>query len=152
MSTDPARFGTDLRLLPSPAGTNSDTDGGHDLQVRPSPGGTDLAAVTGADCLAQALVLRLLTPLGALAALGHPDYGSQLATLVGERNTATSRARAKVYALQALTADPRVTRVLGVDVVTAPADRTVIQVRAQLQAGDSRLNLVVPVNLAGGPA
>ena len=36
----------------------------------------DLVARDGLENLAQAVILRLLTPRGELAALGHPDYGS----------------------------------------------------------------------------
>jgi phage baseplate assembly protein W len=152
MTTDPGRFGADLRLLPALEVTRSDRDGGEDLKLRPSAGGADLAVLTGSDCLAQALVLRLLTPLGALERFGHPGYGCRLAELIGELNTAETRARAKVFALQSLAADPRVTRVLALDVGTAAGDRTTIRITAQLQAGDSVLNLVVPFTLAGGAA
>ena len=38
----------------------------------------DFRAVAGHDNLAQAVVMRLLTPRGELTPLGHPDYGSRL--------------------------------------------------------------------------
>jgi phage baseplate assembly protein W len=149
MTTDPTRFGTDLRLLPTLDVPRGDRDGGSDLQVRPSPAGQDLARLEGVDCLTQALILRLLTPLGALAPLGHPDYGCRLAELIGELNNDTNRARAKVFVLQALAGEPRVTRVVSLDVVTG-SDRTALEIRAQLETGDGVLNLVVPFSLAGG--
>jgi phage baseplate assembly protein W len=152
MTVDPARFGTDLRLLASSDATYSNRDGGYDLQLRPSPGGTDLATVTGADALTQALVLRLLTPMGELAALGHPSYGSRLAELIGELNTATNRNRLKVYTLQALSAEPRVVKVVALNVTTSPVDRSRVEITTQLQAGDSVLNLVVPFTFEGGAA
>jgi phage baseplate assembly protein W len=102
------------------------------------------------DCLTQALILRILTPLGALSPLGHPDYGCRLGELIGELNTEAVRGRAKVFVLQALTGEPRVTQVLRLDVVTSPANRTALEIRAQLQTGDGVLNLVVPFGLAGG--
>lgn len=148
---DPARFGADLRLLPSLDVPHSDREPGSDLQVIPSPTrGTDLAVVAGADNLVQALVLRLLTPVGALAALGHPDYGSRLAELIGERNTESNRNRLKLYALQALTADPRVTAVRDLKVSTV--DFTRVEIRAELTAGDggTAVNLVVPFVFEGG--
>src|SRR5947209_14155752 len=51
----------------------------------------DLQVVSGTDNLAQAVLMRLLTPRGELAALGHPEYGSRLHELVGRQNTATTR-------------------------------------------------------------
>src|SRR5688500_20244610 len=47
----------------------------------------DLGAMRGRQNLAQALLLRLLTPRGALRALGHATYGSRLHELIGERKT-----------------------------------------------------------------
>ena len=44
----------------------------------------DLGTVSERENLAQALILRLMTPRGSLAALGHRAYGSQLYKLVGE--------------------------------------------------------------------
>jgi phage baseplate assembly protein W len=150
MTIDPARFGIDLRLLPALGVPRSDRDGGSDLQVGPGTAGSDLTRVVGVDCLTQALILRILTPLGALSPLGHPDYGCRLGELIGELNTEAVRGRAKVFVLQALAGEPRITRVLRLDVVTSPADRTALEIRAQLQTGDGVLNLVVPFSLAGG--
>jgi phage baseplate assembly protein W len=150
MTIDPARFGTDLRLLPALGVPRGDRDGGSDLQAGPGTAGTDLALAAGVDCLTQALILRILTPLGALSPLGHPDYGCRLGELIGELNTEAVRGRAKVFVLQALTGEPRVTQVLRLDVVTSPANRTALEIRAQLQTGDGVLNLVVPFGLAGG--
>lgn len=150
MTTDPARLGIDLRLLPALGVPRSDRDGGSDLQVGPGTAGTDLARVAGVDCLTQALILRILTPLGALSPLGHPDYGCRLGELIGELSTEAVRGRAKVFVLQALTGEPRVAKVLRLDVLTSAADRTALEIRAQLQTGDGVLNLVVPFSLAGG--
>jgi phage baseplate assembly protein W len=152
MTVDPARFGTDLRLLASADATHSNRDGGYDLQLRPGPGGTDLATLTGIDALTQALVLRLLTTVGELAGLGHPDYGSRLAELIGELNTATNRNRLKVYTLQALSAEPRVVKVLALNVTTSLTDRSRVEITAQLDAGDSKLSLVIPFTFEGGAA
>lgn len=74
----------------------------------------DLALLRGADNLKQALLLRFLTPVGKLAALGHPDYGSRLFELIGELNNETNRNRAKLFVLQALAAEPRVKEVRSV--------------------------------------
>lgn len=72
------------------------------------PAAADLASVEGRENLAQALVLRLLTPRGALAALGHPDYGSRLGELIGEHKTEALRARCRAFVLECVAQEPRV--------------------------------------------
>ena len=62
------------------------------------------------DNLAQALLLRFLTPLGELTLLGHPDYGSRLYELIGELNSDANRNRARMFMLSALAGEPRVRR------------------------------------------
>ena len=44
----------------------------------------DLDIMTDRENLAQALILRLLTPRGSLAALGHAEYGSRIHELIGK--------------------------------------------------------------------
>lgn len=78
----------------------------------------DLARVSGRENLAQALILRLLTPVGSLKGLGHPRYGCRLTELIGMGNTDLSRLRARLYVLQALRQERRVSEVLGLSVVT----------------------------------
>jgi len=68
----------------------------------------DLDAVTGRTNLAQALALRLLTPKGALASLGHANYGSRLGELVGQRKTEELRGLCRAYILEAVREEPRV--------------------------------------------
>jgi hypothetical protein len=70
--------------------------------------------------------------------------------LVGEPNTATSRNRAKLYALQALSAEPRVAAVESLDVITDPGNRNTILIKARLRTIDSPvpLTLLFPVDLA----
>jgi len=104
-------LGTDLRVLLGPPGMAA-----HDaspLDLRLGAGVVDRAAdgpqvVTDRHNLGQALVLRLLTPRGALADLGHGEYGSRLHELLGERKDEASRARCKAYVLEAVAAEPRV--------------------------------------------
>ena len=52
----------------------------------------DLKLVRGRANLAQAVLNRLFTRQGALARLGHPDYGSRLYLLPGEPNNRRTRA------------------------------------------------------------
>ena len=61
----------------------ADSWGGLDLGIGAAgrgipghPGGDDLTLAAERANLGQALILRLLTPLGSLGPLGHPDYGS----------------------------------------------------------------------------
>ena len=70
----------------------------------------DLETVAGADNLVQALLIRFNTPLGDLAALGHPDYGSRLHDLIGRSNDASTRNLVRLFALETLRQEPRVGR------------------------------------------
>jgi phage baseplate assembly protein W len=85
----------------------------------PARGGraaVDLAAVDGRDNLEQAIIVRLQTPVGELAALGHPDYGSRLHELIGSPNTEARRRLAKLHVLDALAREPRVEKITAVTV------------------------------------
>jgi hypothetical protein len=87
--------------------------------------------------------------MGDLTQLGHPDYGSRLYTLIGERNTAGNRNRAKLYVLEALAAEPRVARVVSVD-VGGVRDTLDISVSLIAIGSNTPLNLVFPFDI-GGP-
>lgn len=156
MPISDARFGADLRLLPRPLPIplrgNSHSPG-NDLRTAAAPGHTvDLDTIEGVSNLEQALMLRFLTPVGELAILGHPDYGSRLFELIGELNNDTNRNRAKLFILLALAAEPRVKEVLSVQVTQNRSDRTRMDIAVSLLAidSDTPLNLVFPFSLAGG--
>src|SRR5262249_11773317 len=121
---------------------------------RNETGELDLGTLAELDNLEQALLLRFMTRQGELAVLGHTDYGSRLHELIGEPNTETTRNRAKMYALIALSAEPRIAQVISVDVATNAADPTRIDITARLQMlhADTELNLVFPFFLDGGVA
>ena len=51
----------------------------------------DLVLSSDLDNLRQAIEIRLLTPKGELAPLGHSDFGSRLPDLIGTPNTETAR-------------------------------------------------------------
>ncbi len=78
----------------------------------PEPAGarelTDLDTLSGRENVAQALILRLLTPKGALAELGHPNYGSRLGELIGQGKTEALRGLCRAYLLAAIREEPRV--------------------------------------------
>jgi phage baseplate assembly protein W len=112
----------------------------------------DLEPLKGEENLKQALLLRFLTPIGELAPLGHPDYGSRLFDLLGLPNIETNRNRAKMYVLQALKAEPRVKEVLSVRVTQNRSERTRLDIEVSLRPIDSDtiLNFVFPFFLEGG--
>lgn len=161
MATPAELFGTDLRLLPNLEAENSRFPGSDLLTVerpeRAQPGEdrvpVDLRTVEGVENLKQALLLRFLTPVGELAGLGHPRYGSRLHELIGELNNETTRNRAKMYVLQALAEEPRIAEVAGVSVTPSPRDPVQVDIRVSLvPIGEAAaLNLVFPFSLAGGP-
>src|SRR4051794_12538 len=107
-------LGRDLLVAPFLSATSWDA-----LDLTPTGQGADLAApvdlaaVEGIDALRQALLLRLLTPQGSLAALGHAEYGSRLHELVGTEFADAARLLARAFVLQALRQEQRVERVLA---------------------------------------
>jgi phage baseplate assembly protein W len=150
------RLGTDLALLGESARRNS-RDPAEDLKTRTrrESGGADLVdlrPVSGSANLSQALLLRLITAQGELAELGHPDYGSRLPSLIGEPNVERTRALARLYVLQALTAEPRVRQVLALTVTVPQGRPDDLDITAQVSVAgvESPLNLVFPFSLAGG--
>jgi phage baseplate assembly protein W len=146
-------WGRDIRLLKNLERQN-DRDKGSDLSIvqRPEIGrGLDLDVLSDLDNLRQALLLRFLTPMGELAALGHSSYGSRLFELIGELNSETNRNRAKVFVLQALADESRVKEVVAVNVTQGLSDRTRIDIDISLVPVDSStpVNLVFPFFLNG---
>jgi phage baseplate assembly protein W len=93
----------------------------------------DFATVSDRQNLAQAVWLRLLTPRGELAELGHPDYGSRLHELVGQKNTATTRNLMKLYILESLQQEPRLAKIEQVAVTPVVGSRTRQEVRHLVQ-------------------
>lgn len=75
----------------------------------------DLGVVTGRSNLAQALLNRLHTRQGELAALGHPDYGSRLYQLIGELNNSRTRMLSELYIRECLTQESRISEVVSVE-------------------------------------
>ena len=119
-------LGTDLVVIPYHAAQDA---GQYDLATRvrvlrdPPPGEgvfpvqggkqsqgevTDLATFSGRENLAQALILRLLTPRGSLAQLGHASYGSRLGELIGQPKTQALRNLCRAFVLEAVAQEARV--------------------------------------------
>ena len=148
------RFGTDLRLLGNLERQETRTRGSDlAVRVRPETGGTDFATLGEVENLEQALLLRFLTPVGELAALGHRDYGCRLHELIGERDTEANRNKAKLFVLQSLGAEPRVEKVIDVTVKSnrRRPGRLDIAAKVKVLGHDTLLNLVFPFFLEGVP-
>lgn len=113
----------------------------------------DLETAVGVDNLVQALLIRFNTPIGDLAALGHPDYGTRLHDLIGRRNTETTRNLVRLYTLETLRAEPRVSEVhhLGVEAVPGRPDLVEVSIILSGLESQTPVNLVFNVRLEGAP-
>lgn len=74
----------------------------------PTPEVIDLGTISERENLAQALILRLLTPRGSLAALGHSSYGSRLHELIGQNKTPALRNLCRAFILEVVAQEPRI--------------------------------------------
>jgi phage baseplate assembly protein W len=117
------------------------------------PGATELAdidTITGRENVAQALMLRLLTPKGSLVDLGHAGYGSRLGELVGKGKTDALRGLCRAYILEAVREEPRVdTRPLAITFDPAreqPWD-FVVEITVQPVSGGDPITLGLEVGL-----
>ncbi len=68
----------------------------------------DLDVLRERENLAQALILRLLTPRGSLKALGHAQYGSRLHEIIGRRKNDALRNLCRAFVLEVVAQEPRV--------------------------------------------
>jgi phage baseplate assembly protein W len=134
-------LGRDLRLEPGAFGFGLTLDLG------------DLDTVAGVDNLVQALLIRFNTPLGDLAALGHPDFGSRLHDLIGSGNTETTRNLVRLFTLETLRQEPRVgeVRSLVVQTIDGQPDRVLVSVDLVPIDSPTPVNLVFSVGLEGAP-
>jgi phage baseplate assembly protein W len=115
-----------LRIYGTAETTTRRVDGSRGLTIR------DFRTLEGRENLAQALIMRLLTPQGELTPLGHPDYGARLHEIIGARNTETIRNLAKLHVLAALSAERRIEKVISVEVTPHVSLRQVIQIAIEL--------------------
>jgi phage baseplate assembly protein W len=157
---DTSFFGTDLALgfiANDSGGTVAGPFSFVDLQARfntgVSPRALDLGVQSGMANLVQSLIARIMTERGELAPLGHPNYGSRHHQLVGEPNTESNRNLVKLYMIECIKQEPRITAILQIDVQQGPGliNRDKVDVNTALQvAGVSNpLNLVIPFSFAG---
>lgn len=125
-------LGHDLLVVPFFQGT---TWSSVDLGPRPGRGDTrDLGLARGVDALRQALVLRLLTPRGSLAALGHAGYGSRIHEVIGRENTRSNQLLLRAIVLETLLQEPRVASVEQLTLTPDALDPGIIHVHAQVRA------------------
>lgn len=147
-------MGEDVRLdYLLGGGFFEDADLGTRRDERTSERPTDIATVSGLDNLTQAIANRLKTRQGELADLGHPDYGSRHHELLGEPNVERTRNLVKLYVLQALRREPRITEVLEATVRPEhdpPRETVRIELEVRVVGEATPLNLVVPFSLASG--
>lgn len=116
MNHDFDYLGTDLVVAPFLTAHDASavdlTTTSRRVRGRLVPGATqamDLRTISGRENLAHALLLRLLTPRGSLAELGHAGYGSRLHELVGRRKTGALRDLCRAFILEVVAQEPRVT-------------------------------------------
>src|SRR3954470_19071538 len=88
----------------------------------------DFVPRDGLENLAQAVILRLLTPKGELAALGHPEYGSRVHELVGQENDTAKRNLLKLFILDALKLEPRIEKVVELTIAPSPGTKSTVDV------------------------
>lgn len=93
----------------------------------------DFVPIDGFENLAQAVILRLLTPRGELAALGHPEYGSRVHELIGQEHTTSKRNLLRLFILEALKNEPRVEKVVELKVGPSPGLRSTVDVLLRVQ-------------------
>jgi hypothetical protein len=135
----------------------ADSWGTLDLKVVPGGRGglpqtgdiRDLSPVAGRENLAQALILRLLTQQGALSGLGHPDYGCRLVELIGRLNNDTTRNLARLFTMQAIAQEQRVSQLLDLSVDTFPGQPDTIRISFSVLPlnDDQPLALALVINL-----
>lgn len=108
----------------------------------------DFTPRDGLENLAQAVILRLLTPRGELAALGHPEYGSRVHELIGRENTTPQRNLLKLFILEALGFEPRIENVAELKVEPSPGARSTVDVLLRVKpAGAATLVTIGPFSI-----
>lgn len=106
-------FGTDLRL--STDKFNLTSGAGGDLSTGADG---DYELVAEVDCLIQDIKHRKMTPVGTLPY--HPEYGSELATMIGSKKDANWRIKSQLETERTILSDPRVTSVDKIEIEDVP--------------------------------
>lgn len=113
----------------------------------------DAQTVSGRANLGQAIVNRLFTRKGALARLGHPNYGSRLYELIGEPNNARVRGLAELYIRESLAQERRVDAITKISFAapTRGFTRNLLEITISVRpvSDAAELTFVIPLNLEG---
>jgi phage baseplate assembly protein W len=111
---------------------------------------TDLATLNQRENLAQALMLRLLTPRESLAELGHGGYGSRLHQLIGQHKSPATRNLCRAFILEVVAQEPRVEN-QAVEITFHPDQETpsslVFTLAVQPITGEAPIGLTLEVGL-----
>jgi phage baseplate assembly protein W len=147
-------MGVDLKLdYAIGGGFFEDADLATALDAKRVPRLRDLLTTERVGAIEQAIINRLKTRKGELAPLGHAGYGSRHHELIGEPYVERVRNLIKLYVMQALRDEPRIERLLRVDVRPdhdPPRETVRISISARLIGEQTPLNLVVPFSLELG--
>ena len=160
-------MGVDLKLdYAIGGGFFEDADLATALDAKRVPRLRDLLTTERVGAIEQAIINRLKTRKGELAPLGHAGYGSRHHELIGKPNVDRELTRVeppldpervrnliKLYVMQALRDEPRIERLLRVDVRPdhdPPRETVRISISARLIGEQTPLNLVVPFSLELG--
>jgi len=141
-------LGRDVRLR---MGFSQDFEGiGVDLYVNRRG---DVDTVAGYDNLGQAVVHRLMTRLGELEELGHPDYGSRLHELIGEPNNSETRKLVKMYVNQCLSQEVRIEKIESIDVLDYSGDpySVLLEIAVVPIGSSAAISVSMPYRLEVGP-
>lgn len=101
----------------------------------------DFVTVLGDSNVQQALQQKLVTQLGELTL--HPNYGSELFSLIGQGGSETLLTRAKTTTREALLQDPRINRISNLRVRFTDATRQQIKIEVKVIL----LGETTPINL-----
>ena len=103
----------------------------------------DMKTSSDRDNLGQAVVMRLLTPRGELAALGHPLYGSRLHEIIGRTNTENTRDLARLFILESLKQEARIASIEDVLITPSRGRRSSIDVQIKVLPIGTTESLVI---------
>jgi hypothetical protein len=113
----------------------------------------DLAVQTGVGNLVQSLVLRVMTEVGELAPLGHPNYGSRHHQLIGEPNTESNRNLLKLHIIACIKQEPRIDSIAKIEVNQGNGlqhrDEVDVKMTLIIKSIPDPLSLVIPFSFAG---
>jgi phage baseplate assembly protein W len=136
------------------AGPYSPIDLHGETRTDVSPRRRDLHVVGGLSNLVQSLIVRINTERGELASVTHPDYGSRHHRLIGEPNTEGNRNLIKLYVLECLRQEPRLSAVHRVEVKPGQGrenrDKVDIGITVGVRNRPDPLSFVVPFWFEGG--